>query len=511
MKKTLLWAMVSAFLLAFLLCGSVYAETSNGYEYEIVTYGNVKYAYLTGYTGTATTLTMPTKLGGYPVERVSNQVFINNTKIQSVTIPGTYAGIEPYAFKGCTALRTVTINEGLTYIGTNAFEGCEWLTSVNIPASVNRIDSNPFYNCKRLTSINTNASSLYLFQNNALYSADGKTLISVMTGTTGVFTIQEDVESIASYALAKCTSLTEVVIPETVTYIGSDAFHYCSGLTSIEIPESVSTIGQYAFRSCTNAAELLLCGKVTSMGAYAFADCGFIDVLIQDGITVLGDRMFMHSGNTKLETINIPSSVTSFGTGVLPKKKECVTVDCGSAALEWLIGLGYGPAGSSSAAYGYQIINHDWAPAEYEWSGDNSSVTATRICRNDESHQEQETVLTVASIQSPSDSLDGSAIYTSAAFEHEAFTEQSKTIALPALKNLDILLLPEDLETVEENAFVNLACEAVLVPDNCSVIGRHAFRDCKKLIYIQVPMNTEIAPDAFDGCNGVVIDRKESE
>jgi len=505
MARKFFTIILAAFLLASVLDIPAQAATSNGYVYEIVDYGNVKYAYLTGYTGTATTLTMPSTLGGYRVERVSNQVFRNNTKIQSVTIPGTYSSIEPYAFQGCTSLRTVVLNEGISKIESNAFDGCEWLTSVNIPDSVTSLRDNPFYNCKRLKSIDTSSSSHYSFENNALYTADGKKLISVMTGTAGVFSIPEGVESILSYAAAKCTGLTNVVIPDTVTYIGSDAFHYCSGLTSIEIPESVRTIGEYAFRSCTYAEELIIRGGVTTMGNYAFADCGFYNVRIMDGVTVLGNRMLMHSGNTRLETVSIPSSVTSFGAGVLPKKKECVTVDCGSAALEWLISLGYGPMGTS-AAYGYEVVNHEWEEPAYTWNADNSQVVAARLCSRDNTHVISETADAVCTVVSPTETEGGSVVYT-ASFTTEDFEVQTRSSGIPALGDMDVLRLPEDLETIGVSAFENLACEAIIIPDSCISVGNNAFINCKKLLYVRVPAEAEIAQGAFNGCDNAVIDR----
>ena len=507
MKTIRLCFFLTAVLLMMILWGSALAATSNGYTYEIVDNGDGKHAYLTGYTGTATTLTMPSSLGGYPVWYVSNQVFSGNKKIQSVTIPGSYRRIDNYAFQDCTALRTVRIQEGLSGIGLQAFDGCSWLTSVNLPDSVTNLWGNPFSNCQRLSSVDTSASSRFRFNGGFLLSADGKTLYSVMTGTSGACTVPDGVEMIAQYAAAKCVGVTEFVLPESLKSIGEDAFHYCSGLTRIELPAGVLSVGRYAFRSCTYARELVLHGGITSMGEYAFADCGFRTVTVEEGVTVLGSRMLMHSGNSSLESVTLPASVISIGAGAFPKKAECVSAPCGSFAEEWLAGQGYGAEGSGTA-YTYRVI-HEWGKPVYAWEAGHTALTACRTCSRNASHTETETRPAEITVLSPTPDQPGSAHCVSETFENEAFQAQTLDVLLPALSGLNVLVLPEDLQVVENGAFAGTDCEAVLVPTGCRRIEAQAFAGCEGLLYLSVPAGTEVAADAFSGCPDLIVDRKE--
>ena len=73
-------------------------------------------------------------------------------------------------------------------------------------------------------------------------------------------------------------------------------------------------------------------------------------------------------------------------------------------------------------------IGHDYGEPTYTWAADNSSVTATRTCKNDKSHVETETVKTTSAVTKPA-TLDamGDTTYT-ATFTNAAFTAQSKTI-----------------------------------------------------------------------------------
>ena len=79
------------------------------------------------------------------------------------------------------------------------------------------------------------------------------------------------------------------------------------------------------------------------------------------------------------------------------------------------------------------VFDHEWEEPAYEWAEDNSTVTARRICKDDESIVEEETVGTVSEvITAATCTEDGEAVFTSQAFENEAFTVQEKTAAIPA-------------------------------------------------------------------------------
>ena len=74
---------------------------------------------------------------------------------------------------------------------------------------------------------------------------------------------------------------------------------------------------------------------------------------------------------------------------------------------------------------------HDWDEPTYTWSGDNSAVTARRVCKNDSSHVEEETVKTTAETAEPTCEKDGRTTYK-AAFTNGAFREQTKEETIPA-------------------------------------------------------------------------------
>ena len=153
-------------------------------------------------------------------------------------------------------------------------------------------------------------------------------------------------------------------------------------------------------------------------------------------------------------------------------------------------------------ALGHEII--------YTWSDDNSEVTATRICPFNPDHVRTETVETYLFITvSPTKTTKGEYKFISTAFEYAEFEVQEKVNVIPALGTLKALELPLNLKAIEGEAFEGSACQTVRIPDTCTSIGSRAFADCTELIYIFIPASvTDIAPDAFDGCPDIIIERE---
>ena len=76
-------------------------------------------------------------------------------------------------------------------------------------------------------------------------------------------------------------------------------------------------------------------------------------------------------------------------------------------------------------------LGHAWGRPIYLWAEDNGTVTARRVCGNDESHVETETVVTIAKVvREPTYTADGEMRFT-AVFTNPAFAAQTKTVPIP--------------------------------------------------------------------------------
>lgn len=72
------------------------------------------------------------------------------------------------------------------------------------------------------------------------------------------------------------------------------------------------------------------------------------------------------------------------------------------------------------------VTGHIWGEPNYVWASDYSSVTASRLCKNDSNHVESETVSTTSNVTlEPTCTNKGQTTYTSASFSNEAFEVQS--------------------------------------------------------------------------------------
>jgi len=299
--------MKKAFLVLSLLgvVGFCFAQNvPAGLEYEIV---NGKSVTITGYTGNASSLVIPDRIGGLPVTVIGHTAFWGRGSLTSVTIPESVNSIGNGAFWGCTSLTSIAVDSrnsayasvegvlfdknirtliqypiaksGTTYIvpssvasiGNEAFAGCGSLTSVTIPESVNSIGTGAFSGCKSLASIAVDSKNpAYVSVDGVLFDKNIRTLIqypSAKSGTT--YIVPSSVNSIGIAAFAG-TSLTSVTIPESVNSIGNAAFSGCTSLTSVTIPQGVASIGDSAFFGCSSLASVTL-SRRTQLGEYAFS------------------------------------------------------------------------------------------------------------------------------------------------------------------------------------------------------------------------------------------------
>ena len=83
----------------------------------------------------------------------------------------------------------------------------------------------------------------------------------------------------------------------------------------------------------------------------------------------------------------------------------------------------------------------------------------------------------VTVIASPTMSYDGLAEFTAPVFNNPAFSVASQgSVFLPALGNLDLLLLPTKTQAIEDEAFAGGPFEAVIIPEGCRSVGSRADR-----------------------------------
>ena len=87
------------------------AEMTEGdFSYVIV---NNSYARITRYSGSATSVQVPSTIGGYAVQVIGARAFQGNTVLESMELPDGLTTIYAYAFADCTNLTQINLSEGL--------------------------------------------------------------------------------------------------------------------------------------------------------------------------------------------------------------------------------------------------------------------------------------------------------------------------------------------------------------------------------------------------------------
>lgn len=257
---------------------------------------------ITKYTGKESTVILPSTINStinsWPVTKIGEDAFQDNTTITSVTIPASVTEIGANAFAGCTNLTSVnyigdwsnlTIQSGNPAVQDAANEQLFdfAFTPDNTAVIVIRYEGTAAdvtipsrYKGKPVTMIDHAA-----FHNSAVTSV----------------TIPDSVTSIPDSAFGFCSQLTNISIPNSVTYIGFSAFNSCTSLKSITLPSSLSTIQSEAFYNCGNLETIRIPVSVTSIGNYAFDVCPSLMTVTYPGSKTQWDAITKGSNNDVLE------------------------------------------------------------------------------------------------------------------------------------------------------------------------------------------------------------------
>ncbi len=199
---------------------------------------------ITGYSGTATNLVIPSKLDGYTVTEYS-------AKLRDSTID---------------ALESVTFPDTVTKI-SGTINWAYKLKSAKLPKNLKIIPAKMFSNCRQLKEL----------------------------------TLPEKLRKIGAYAFLY-TNVKKIDLPDTLTYIGNSAFKG-SALTELKLPESLRRINAEAFKYCDKITELVIPDGVRTIERAAFSGLGIKSVKIGKDVKTIKPKVFIN--NTNLESIEV--------------------------------------------------------------------------------------------------------------------------------------------------------------------------------------------------------------
>ena len=118
-------------------------------------------------------------------------------------------------------------------------------------------------------------------------------------------------QSIGSYAFAKCESLRSVDLPDSLTQLEEGAFAFCSALENVILSQNLETIGMHAFHACS-IRTIEIPSSVAEIGGWAFFDCKELQkVTLSTGAKTIGQSAFCNC--KQLIGIDFPEGLESIG------------------------------------------------------------------------------------------------------------------------------------------------------------------------------------------------------
>jgi hypothetical protein len=264
---------------------------------------------------------IPTDFGGaYMVTEQNDGLLIRENAAfkcrafaTDVTIPNTVTSINQYAFYCIQSLSSVTIPSSIANIGQRAFESCTNLTSIRIPNSEATIAQDAFGHCDNLDTIYFDGSVTYPNDDDDYGPFSANNAIVLPTNNVDGLQIENGIiKGCARY-------VSNLVIPNTVTAIGFKAFSekrtwqsLYNTFSAVTIPDSVISISGSAFEGVSTLQTANIPSSVTYFGSSIFASTGLKDITISEGVTCIPSGMFNIC--KKLTSVTLPSTINQINS-----------------------------------------------------------------------------------------------------------------------------------------------------------------------------------------------------
>ena len=454
---------------------------------------------ITGYTGTASLVVIPTMIEDEPITEIGNQAFMGNSTLSivmipdsvemigkyafsassllSVSIPKSVVTIDEFAFYQCTSLRSVAFSEGLDAINTSAFQECTALQSVDLPESLTYLGWRSFRGCSSLSHFGypvgiTEVGGVFLYDCPSLKTVTvPEGVYKLMdffvanAGSVETVNLPSTLEVIGKYSFAYDNAFTTIVLPESVEKIDEHAFYQCYNLETIELPEHLDRIEESAFQECTGLTSIDLPESLTYLGWRSFRDCSSLTHFgYPVGIREVGG-VFL-SGCTSLTEVTVPEGVTRLMDFFISNASAVTTVSLPSTLKE--IGYRSFACGNAGAEGQWKTIT---LPEGLEIIGEGAFAGSTNLISID---------------------IPGSVTYMGI----KAFDGAS---------GLRTLTLHDGLKTIETYAFRNCSSlRTVTLPNTVETLGCAVFENCTALTTFNssINWNKVFVPGSFSGLAG---------
>ena len=268
-----------------------------------------------------------------------------------------YYTIEDYAFYN-TKVPSLTVgtvaNEENAYLtlGNNAFENCSSMTSITLHTTLDSDNPNPtnvFSGCTGVKTLYWGCEYYYWCSDYANFRYNGGFISKLTNLETIEINRKNEIYAHEFYGLKK---LNKVTIGPRVKYVGENAFYNCTALTTVvwNVPEdkndyastdrspfaicpltsvtlgsNVTHIPAYLFSGQTKLTSVSIPSSVETIGAFAFRNVPLTQITLPSGILSIGSGAF---DGCKITRLTIPEGLLSIG-------EQAFTSYNGPIAVTW--------------------------------------------------------------------------------------------------------------------------------------------------------------------------------
>ena len=426
------------------------------------------------------------------LDKICKYAFFNCLSLSSLDIPGSVKSIEGSAFQKCNGITAIDIPGNVKSIGINAFANCYNIKALNLSNGVEEIGEGAFSGLGYTTSI-TIPGSVCRIGDGAFRDNYGLTNINVTDVVSWCNTqIGTDNFDFPHYMFLNGEEIKDLILPDGISVIKKNTFSFCKSLRSVSLSSSVTEIEDNSFMNCTNLVSVKFSNNINKIGDYAFSRCGSLEsVTIPEGVVNIGVSSFYCC--SCLTTLSLPNSLlcipNSAFSGCVRLKDVIIPNNISSIGNSAFEGCS-----SLTSLYISPSVNEIGNSA---FSGCNG-LTSIIVDNGNMVYDSRDNCNAI--IETATNTL-------LIGCNNSTIPNSIQVIGGSAFKNckeLKTIEIPITVTQIQGNAFAGSGLTSVVIPPNVNMISSGTFSDCTSLSSVEIPNSVNsIGGNAFWGCTSL--------
>ena len=289
-----------------------------------------------------------------PLAHDNTHLYLNGEEVTEVVVPNDVTKLD-LTFNGANFIKSIQIPESVTEFGYYTFANCRNLKNINIPSSITSISIGTFFGCSALRSIELPAN-IESIANNAFYGCSSLIRFVIHTVTpptlgtqvfknarvSYIYVPDESVDTYKTangwsdlanriYPISNITNETIIITKESNAPVIKRMYdlYYCvheDYMTSEEAARitSLPKLMYYNNKQLTHFDELQYFTNLTSLGNEIFRQSALETITLPSSLTTIGTYCFYSMPASEIYII--PQNVTDMGAAPFYRNPNLVSL-----------------------------------------------------------------------------------------------------------------------------------------------------------------------------------------